>query len=104
MKFALLFILFLGFNFVSAQSALEQVLQLTNRQKLRELADLYNRLSDDALNIHESNALIEGYNNYLSCFKIMMLANCGFVHYDVQENSLLGNLIDRADSLKFEIK
>lgn len=69
-----------------------------------ELADLYNRLSDDALNIHESNALIEGYNNYLNCFKIMMLANCGFVHYDVQENSLLGNLIDRADSLKFEIK
>ena len=55
-------------------------------------------------NIHESNALIEGYNYYLSCFKIMMLANCGFVHYNVEENSLLGNLLDRTESLEFEIK
>jgi len=69
-----------------------------------ELAQLYDRLSDETLNIHESNALIEGYNYYLSCFKIMMLANCGFVHYNVEENSLLGNLLDRTESLEFEIK
>lgn len=34
----------------------------------------------------------------------MMLANCGFVHYNVEENSLLGNLLDRTESLEFEIK
>lgn len=69
-----------------------------------ELAQLFDRLSDDFVNINESNAMIEGYNNYLNCFKIMMLANCGFVHYDVQENAKLGSLIEHTNSLEFEIK
>lgn len=65
------------------------------------LEELFNKLGEEKLSVIETNALIGGYNDYLSKFKTTMLSNCGFVHYDIDENNILSDLIQKTSGYKF---
>ncbi len=67
------------------------------------LVDLFDKLGDETLTTKDMNAMIQGYNNYLNQFKIAMLSNCGFVHYDIEQNNELEQLITTARNFNFEI-
>jgi hypothetical protein len=67
------------------------------------LIDLFDKLGEDALTARETNALVEGFNNYLNKFKVAMLSNCGFVQYDIDKNNELGLLIKSVKGYSFEI-
>jgi len=47
--------------------------------------------------------MIDGYNSFLSKFKVSLLSNCGFSSYDVHQNNLLKSLLDRNKALQFNI-
>jgi hypothetical protein len=49
------------------------------------------------------NPLFDGYNSFLSKFKIALLSNCGFVDYDVAQNAVLNDLINKSTNLHFEL-
>lgn len=44
--------------------------------------------------------LLKSFNTFIMNTKIALLANCGFVNYDIEQNSNLKRLIDRIESLK----
>lgn len=67
------------------------------------LVDLFDKLGEDTLQVKDTNAMIEGYNSYLNKFKIAVLSNCGFVHYDIEQNNELNQLIKNAKEFNFEI-
>ena len=67
------------------------------------LGAVFNKMGDENLKAQETNAMVEGYNSYLMKFKIAMLSNCGFVHYDVDQNRILADLLEDSQSLTFEI-
>jgi hypothetical protein len=67
------------------------------------LVDLFDKLGDETLTAKDTNAMVQGYNNYLNQFKIAMLSNCGFVHYDIGQNNELDQLITTARNFNFEI-
>jgi hypothetical protein len=67
------------------------------------LVNLFDKLGEDTLHINDTNAMVEGYNSYLNKFKIAVLSNCGFVHYDIEQNNELNQLIQTAKDFNFEI-
>jgi hypothetical protein len=67
------------------------------------LGAVFNKMGEENLKAQETNAMVEGYNSYLMKFKIAMLSNCGFVHYDVDQNRILADLLEDSQSLTFEI-
>jgi hypothetical protein len=67
------------------------------------LVNLFDKLGEDKINVNDTNAMIDGYNSFLNKFKIAVLSNCGFVHYDIEQNNELNQLIQTAKSYNFEI-
>jgi hypothetical protein len=47
--------------------------------------------------------MIDGYNSFLSKFKVALLSNCGFSTYDVHQNNLLNSLLERNKVLQFNM-
>lgn len=81
----------------------EGYLQEKNMPEEDLLVGLFDKLGDDSLSAKDTNALVEGYNGYLNKFKIAMLSNCGFVHYDIEQNNELYQLIQTTRDYAFEI-
>ena len=60
------------------------------------IIELFDRLGEETLMLKDTNALVEGFNNYLNKLKIAMLSNCGFIHYDIDQNNELFQLIQNS--------
>lgn len=68
------------------------------------LKDIFNGLSSSGTNfLEDMRPMIDNYSSYLSKIKIALLANCGFVNYNLEDNAKLGDLIKKTDSLNFNL-
>jgi hypothetical protein len=67
------------------------------------IVELFDKLGDESLSVRDTNAMVDGFNNYLNKLKIAMLSNCGFVHYDIEQNNELFQLVQTSRSFMFEV-
>ena len=67
------------------------------------IIELFDRLGEETLMLKDTNALVEGFNNYLNKLKIAMLSNCGFIHYDIDQNNELFQLIQTSRNYVFDV-
>ena len=82
----------------------EQYLSERSVPKEENLIELFDKLGEESLSARDTNALVEGYNNYLNKFKVAMLSNCGFVQYDIEQNNELDQLLRTVREYSFEIQ
>ena len=47
--------------------------------------------------------MIDNYGDFVTKIKLALLANCGFVNYDLEENAKLGKLLKDIDALNFKL-
>lgn len=84
-----------------AQGALKPDKTLVTDEVLMEVFD---GLSNSGANfLEDMRPMIDNYGNYVTKIKLALLANCGFVNYNIEDNSKLGDLITKVDSLNFNL-
>jgi hypothetical protein len=70
------------------------------------LAQVFDGLSATPGNtnvLEDMRPMIDNYGNFVTKIKLALLANCGFVNYDIEANAKLGELLKELDSLNFNI-
>ena len=72
----------------------------------KTLVQVFDGLSATGSNtnvLEDMRPMIDNYGNFVTKIKLALLANCGFVNYDLEANAKLGELIKELDSLNFNI-
>lgn len=68
------------------------------------LVEIFDGLSTSGANfLEDMRPMIDNYGNYVTKVKLALLANCGFVNYNIEDNAKLGELITKVDSLNFNL-
>jgi hypothetical protein len=68
------------------------------------LVEVFDGLSNSGANfLEDMRPMIDNYGNYVTKVKLALLANCGFVNYNLEDNAKLGELIKDIDSLNFNL-
>jgi hypothetical protein len=68
------------------------------------LVEIFDGLSSSGANfLEDMRPMIDNYGNYVTKVKLALLANCGFVNYNIEDNAKLGELITKVDSLNFNL-
>jgi hypothetical protein len=58
------------------------------------LMEVFDGLSNSGANfLEDMRPMIDNYGNYVTKIKLALLANCGFVNYNIEDNAKLGDLI-----------
>ena len=68
------------------------------------LVKVFDGLSSVDSNVLEDmKPMIDNYGDFVGKIKLALLANCGFVNYDLEANANLGELLKDIDSLNFNL-
>jgi hypothetical protein len=76
---------------------------MINDQTLIEVFDGLSSIAGNTNVLEDMRPMIDNYGNFVTKIKLALLANCGFVNYDLEANAKLGNLLKEIDSLNFNL-
>jgi hypothetical protein len=90
------------YNF-HVQGVLKPDSKVINDQTLVEVFDGLSSIAGNTNVLEDMRPMIDNYGNFVTKIKLALLANCGFVNYDLEANAKLGNLLKEIDSLNFNL-
>lgn len=90
------------YNF-HVQGVLKPQSESVSDETLVQIFDGLSSINGNMNVLEDMRPMIDNYGNFVTKIKLALLANCGFVNYDLEANAKLGNLIKEIDSLNFNL-
>ena len=90
------------YNF-HAQGVLKPDSDVITDETLVQVFDGLSSINGNSNVLEDMKPMIDNYGNFVTKIKLALLANCGFVNYDLEANAKLGDLLKEIDSLNFNL-
>ncbi len=90
------------YNF-HAQGVLKPDSGVITDETLVQVFDGLSSINGNSNVLEDMKPMIDNYGNFVTKIKLALLANCGFVNYDLEANAKLGDLLKEIDSLNFNL-